>query len=188
MRVLDYIVTVYLVYILYCVCCNCFGMCGCVYVCVWNVCVCVGFVMCGCFGNMCTCVYCVLYFLYCVFVLFRLCIFMPPSDNSIAINNNNKLLPENSVKENVLWWQKPNSRVSVMYKPFYVKKKSPCMTYWRSIFGVHREKGLWHLLNWDKCSKLSPFISGTTEFSRRVKDANHGVYLDDCARPFNFFP
>jgi hypothetical protein len=26
--------------------------------------------MCGCFGNMCTCGYC----LYCVFVLFRLCI------------------------------------------------------------------------------------------------------------------
>jgi hypothetical protein len=37
------------------------------------VCVCVGFVMCGCFGNTCTCIYCVL---YCVFVLFRLCIFI----------------------------------------------------------------------------------------------------------------
>jgi len=35
---------------------------------VW-VSVCVGFVMCGCFGNMCTCI-------YCVFVLFRLCIFI----------------------------------------------------------------------------------------------------------------
>jgi hypothetical protein len=33
-----------------------FVMCGCVYVC-------------GCFGNMCTCV-------YCVFVSFRLCIFI----------------------------------------------------------------------------------------------------------------
>ena len=31
------------------------------------VCVCVDFVMCGCFGRMCTCI-------YCVFVLFRLCI------------------------------------------------------------------------------------------------------------------
>ena len=30
---------------------------------------CVDFVMCGCFGNMCTCI-------YCVFVLFRLCIFI----------------------------------------------------------------------------------------------------------------
>jgi hypothetical protein len=30
----------------------------------------------GCFGNMCTWVYCVLYCLYCVFVLFRLCIFI----------------------------------------------------------------------------------------------------------------
>ena len=33
-------------------------------------CVCVGFVVCDCFGNMCTCVYCVLYCLYCVIVLF----------------------------------------------------------------------------------------------------------------------
>jgi len=40
---------------------------------VW-VCVCVGFVMCACFDNMCTCFYCVLYGLYCFFVLFRLCI------------------------------------------------------------------------------------------------------------------
>ena len=45
------------------------GVCVCVYgFCnVW-VCVSVGFVMCGCFCNMCTCI-------YCVFVLFRLCIF-----------------------------------------------------------------------------------------------------------------
>ena len=35
---------------------------------VW-VCVCVAFVMCGCFGNMCT-------FIYCVFVLFHLCTFI----------------------------------------------------------------------------------------------------------------
>jgi hypothetical protein len=48
-----------------------FVMCGCGYVLVCNVwvCVCVGFVMCGCFGNMCT-------FIYCVFVLFNLCIFI----------------------------------------------------------------------------------------------------------------
>jgi len=41
-------------------------MCG-----FYNVwfCVCVGFVMCGCFGNMCT-------FIYCAFVLFRLYIFI----------------------------------------------------------------------------------------------------------------
>jgi hypothetical protein len=39
---------------------------------VW-VCVCVGFVMCGCFGNMCTCIYCVfLFFLLCIFNLFTL--------------------------------------------------------------------------------------------------------------------
>jgi hypothetical protein len=46
-------------------------MFGCVVVClcgfciVW-VCVCVGFVMCVSFGNMCTGIYCVLYCLYCV--------------------------------------------------------------------------------------------------------------------------
>jgi hypothetical protein len=42
---------------------------------VW-MCVCVGFVMCGCFGNMYTFIYCVLYRLYCVFVFFRWCIFI----------------------------------------------------------------------------------------------------------------
>ena len=42
-----------------CVCVG-FVMCGCVYVWVCNVwvCVCVGFLMCGCFGNMCTRIYC----------------------------------------------------------------------------------------------------------------------------------
>jgi len=45
-------------------------MCGCVYVGMfWQ--------LYGCFGNMCTCIYCVLYCLHCVFVLFRLCIFIP---------------------------------------------------------------------------------------------------------------
>ena len=40
----------------------------CVCVC---VCVCVGggWQSCGCFGNMCTCIYCVLYSLYCVFCI-----------------------------------------------------------------------------------------------------------------------
>jgi hypothetical protein len=77
MRALDCIVIFYLACILFCGCfnlfcnvwvcvCVCFVMCGCVYV--W-VCVCVCFVMCGCFGNMCTCI-------YCVFVLFRLGIFI----------------------------------------------------------------------------------------------------------------
>ena len=43
-----------------------FVMCGfvCVCVCVWR-----GGLMCGSFGNMCTCI-------YCVFLLFRLCIFI----------------------------------------------------------------------------------------------------------------
>ena len=35
-----------------------------------------GFVMCGWFGNICTCIYCFLYCLYCIFVLFRLCVFI----------------------------------------------------------------------------------------------------------------
>jgi len=85
-------------YFIWCVFCTvvvstCFVMCGCVgfVMCVFSnrcVRVCVGFVMCGCvyvwmfrqlcgcFGNMCTCIYCVLYCLYYVFVLFRLYIFI----------------------------------------------------------------------------------------------------------------
>ena len=55
-RVLDYIVTISFGYTLHCVCFNLF--CN-----VW-VCVCVGFVMCGCFGIMYTCIYCVLHCLY----------------------------------------------------------------------------------------------------------------------------
>jgi len=67
---------------------------------VWE-CVCVGFVMCGCFdncfGNMCTCIYCALDCVYCVLVLFPLCIFILicfvcTSENSIAVNNNNDKL------------------------------------------------------------------------------------------------
>jgi hypothetical protein len=54
--------------------------------------------VCGCFdncvGNMCTCIYCVLYCVFCVLVLFRLCIFILiwfvcTSENAIAANNNN---------------------------------------------------------------------------------------------------
>jgi hypothetical protein len=40
------------------------------------MCGCVGFAMCECFVNMCTCIYCVLYCLYYVLLLFRLCIFI----------------------------------------------------------------------------------------------------------------
>ena len=71
LRLLDCIVTilfgVYLELWLFCFVIR--GVCGCVCVCMCWVCVCVGCVMCGCFGNMCTCI-------YCVFVLFRLCIFI----------------------------------------------------------------------------------------------------------------
>jgi len=62
------------------------GVCMCVFSNVW-VCVCVGFcnvwvcvfvglVICGCFGNMRDCIYCGLYCLYRVFLLFRLSIFI----------------------------------------------------------------------------------------------------------------
>jgi len=64
MRVLDYIVTISFGCILYCGCFNLF--CNMWVSNVW-VCICVGFVTCGCFGNMCTCIYCILYCLYCVF-------------------------------------------------------------------------------------------------------------------------
>ena len=73
-----------------CVCmcgfCN-VSVCVCVCVC---VCGCVGFVICGCFGNMCTCIYCV--FISFVFVYPYLLLvrgLLPPSENSIAVNNNN---------------------------------------------------------------------------------------------------
>ena len=60
LRVLDCIVTILFGCILYR---GCFSLsCN-----VW-VCVCVGFVMRGCFGNMCTGIYCVLYCLYCVYL------------------------------------------------------------------------------------------------------------------------
>ena len=57
----------------FCNVCVCVGfvMCGCVCMCGFCnvcVCVCVDFVMCVCFGNTCTCI-------YCVFVLFRLYLF-----------------------------------------------------------------------------------------------------------------
>jgi hypothetical protein len=59
-----------------------------------NVCVCVGvgFVMFGCFGNMCTCVYCVLYcFVYVYLFVFLLSVLvwalLPPTDNSTAVSS-----------------------------------------------------------------------------------------------------
>jgi hypothetical protein len=50
------------------------GVCICGFFNVW-VCIWVGFVMCGCFVNMCTCVYCVLcQVCVCVCVGFVLCV------------------------------------------------------------------------------------------------------------------
>ena len=54
-----------------CICVCVAGVCN-----VW-LCMCVDFVMYGCFGNVCTCIYCVLYCLYFVFVLFRLSVTYP---------------------------------------------------------------------------------------------------------------
>jgi len=80
---------------------------------VW-LCVCVGFVMCGCFDNMCTCI-------YSVFVLFRLLhLFLFVTSvrttdtvgNSIAVNNNNIIIIiiiiippplENRVVSEIMW-------------------------------------------------------------------------------------
>jgi hypothetical protein len=58
---------------------------------VW-VCVCVGFVMCPSFGNMCTCVYCVVLFVLCflhcffyVYVFLLIFSVLPQSDNAVAV-------------------------------------------------------------------------------------------------------
>jgi hypothetical protein len=72
LRVLDYIVTSPFGYLLDCGFCNFY--CG--YfklVCDVRVCVCVSFVLCVNFGYMCACIYFVLNYLYCVFLLIPLC-------------------------------------------------------------------------------------------------------------------
>jgi hypothetical protein len=70
-------------------------MCVCVCVCgfcnVW-VCVCVGFVMCVNFGNMCTCIYCILYHFIYVYVLLLVLSVLPPSDNSTAVTSQKTLI------------------------------------------------------------------------------------------------
>jgi hypothetical protein len=82
LRVLDCIVRwpytegtgLYCDYFIWCVSCTavvwtCLVMCRWVYVGVfWQ--------LCDCFGNMCTYIYSVLYCLFCVFVWFRLCLFI----------------------------------------------------------------------------------------------------------------
>jgi hypothetical protein len=55
---------------------------------VW-VCVCVGLVLCVNSGNICTCIYCVLYCFVYVDVSLLVLSVLPPKDNSIAIGNNN---------------------------------------------------------------------------------------------------
>jgi hypothetical protein len=64
----------------------------------------VGFVMCGCFGNMRNCIYCVLYCFVDVYLfLFVLSVLglLLPSDNSIAANNNNNNNNNNKLKHHV---------------------------------------------------------------------------------------
>ena len=46
----------------------CVCVCGGGYCNVW-VCACVSFVICGCFGNMCTSIYCLILFMFCIFIL-----------------------------------------------------------------------------------------------------------------------
>jgi hypothetical protein len=71
------------------------------------VCVCVSFVMCLSFGNMCTCIYCVLYCFVYVYVFLLVLSVLPPSDNSIAVsinnNNNNNNILYNAVKLLILY-------------------------------------------------------------------------------------
>ena len=82
---------------------TCFVMCRCVCVC-------------ECFGNVWTCIYCVLYCLYCVVLCFCIISFMyiysylfclhlvwgvlPPSENSIAINSSNSSSSSSSSSSN----------------------------------------------------------------------------------------
>jgi hypothetical protein len=58
------------------------------------VCVCVGFVMCVSFGNMCTSIYYVVLFVPCflccfvyVYIFLLILFVLPPSDNSIAVSS-----------------------------------------------------------------------------------------------------
>jgi hypothetical protein len=57
-------------------------MCGCVYVWVFRQ-------LCGCFGNMCTCIYCVFVVLFMYIYSYLLLVkgLLPPSENSIAVND-----------------------------------------------------------------------------------------------------
>jgi hypothetical protein len=93
----------------------CFVMCGCL---------CVGFVMCVSFGNMCTCIYRVLYSLYCVlcclvyvYVILLALSVLPSSDNSTAVsnNNNNNILEHitERVKHNRQHFLSHNTQVQV---------------------------------------------------------------------------
>jgi hypothetical protein len=50
---------------------------------------CVGFVLCVSFGNVCTSIYCVLYCFVYVYVFLLVLSVLPPSDTLIAFNNNN---------------------------------------------------------------------------------------------------
>jgi hypothetical protein len=63
------------------------------------VCVCVRFVLCVNFGNVCTCIDCVLYCLYCgicivliyVYIFLLVLSALLPSYNLIAVSNNNNI-------------------------------------------------------------------------------------------------
>ena len=84
--------------------------------------------MCGCFGNMCTCIYCFILFIQCFFVLFSVCIVFfvlfsvcifilicfvctsvstnAKSDNSIAVSSSSSNITGSLKSCNVQEWIK----------------------------------------------------------------------------------
>jgi hypothetical protein len=68
-----------------------------------------GFLMCVSFGNMYTCIYCVLYCLYCVFVLFRLgmfsylfCLYCQWKKTQLHNSNNNNSAVRRRWRKNIV--------------------------------------------------------------------------------------
>ena len=82
---------------------ECVGVCmyECVHVCMYEFCnvwvfVCVGFAMCGCFVNMYTLYilcFCIVSFMYIYSYLLLVQGLLPPSGNSIAVDNNIARMP-----------------------------------------------------------------------------------------------
>ena len=107
------------------------------------MCVCVGFVMCGCFGNICTCNDCVLYCLYCVFCVVSFmyiysCLFClywcKDYCHRVTVNNNNN---NNNEYIDILGASVGNLVATANWRPVFAQacfklirkrlKASPCM-------------------------------------------------------------